>query len=99
MTTLSPEELDGQRMHPIWMELEPVQARDKALLQFLHEELPPGFQFDAPTLTRAFTLCAEFNDEIWPHRVPTRWELVLADRAGHLPQTVAEINAAYQRGE
>lgn len=98
MGTLSPDELDGAAMHPTWMALDPVRGQQDNLTRFIHEELPRGTRYDIAGMNTVIRLCKEFN-EIWPHRVPTRWELVLANRAGHLDQTIKEINAAFARGE
>lgn len=98
MGALSPDEVAGQRMYPTWAALPPVRARDAALRRFLHEELPPGTRFDLAGFNAAFALCAEFNDDIWPHYVPTCWELVLADRAGHLDSTIKEICEQFAAG-
>lgn len=95
---LSADEIAGAAMHPTWLALDPVRARDESLARFLREELPPDARFDPAGMTRAIALTREFN-EIWPHHVPTCWELVLADRAGQLTETIAQLNAAYARGQ
>jgi hypothetical protein len=81
----------------VWLALDPVQAHDRALRQFLHEELPLDAQFTASDLTAALQLAIEFDTQIWPHRVPERFELVQAEAAGTLEQTIIELNNEFAR--
>lgn len=81
MAAMSPNEAAHHAMWPAWLACAPVRARDTALLQFLREELGDA-RFTAGGMTAALVLCAEFNADIWPHPVPTCWDLVLAERAG-----------------
>ena len=77
-----------------YSELLPVVEREKALTQMLREELPADIPFDATGLTVALQICIEF-DQIWPHKLPDQWDLVLADRAGRLDELVAEIETKW----
>jgi hypothetical protein len=93
MGALSQNEIDMARVYPTWKNLDAVKAFEEQLVQFLHEELPAA---EEPARIAAFTLCHEFRDEIWPHAaLPDRWDLVLADRAGQLDRTIAELNAEF----
>jgi hypothetical protein len=96
MTTLSADELDAIRLYPTWCELLPVRACDEALAKFVREELT-SLEVTAANLSVAIKLGAEFKLEIWPHRVPTRMELVVADRAGKLEEKIAELNEEFTR--
>jgi hypothetical protein len=99
MGAVSADEEAGIAMRPTWHSLLPVAARDAALTRFLREELPPGVGFTAAGMTAAFGLCAEFNEHIWGHYVPTIWELILADRAGQLDQKIAQLNEDFALGK
>lgn len=98
MGALAPDELAGQQMNPTWRALVPVKSYYDAMAQFLREEYPSGTLFDVAGVNVALKLCIEFN-EIWSHRVPTCWELVLADRAGRLPEQIQAFNDAFAQGE
>jgi hypothetical protein len=95
MTVLSPDEQASIEMMPTWEGLAPVKTFTEAMSQFVRQELSKDAVFDAAGMTAANRLCNEFRNEIWPHRIPTVWELVLADRAGRLSEKVAELNAAF----
>lgn len=99
MGALSPDELACMAMDPTWKTLDPVHAFEGAVSRFIREELPADARFGPAGITLANRLYSEFRFEIWAHRIPTRWELVLADRAGHLQETIKEINEAFTQGE
>jgi hypothetical protein len=94
MGAVSADEEAGVAMRPTWDTLVPVKAHDEALTKFLHGELA-DVKFNAAGMTAALNLAAEF-DRIWPHRVPSIWELVLADRAGLLSQKIAQLNEEFK---
>ncbi len=96
MGAVSANELAGHAMRPTWAALDPVKAHREALIRFLHEELPADTQENLAGINAAMVLAAEFRD-IWPHRVPSNWELVLADRAGNLAEKIRELNEAFAR--
>ncbi|AON96823.1 hypothetical protein BI081_gp072 [Mycobacterium phage Tonenili] len=96
---LTPAELAGAAMRPRYQQLTPVVDYQTALHRFLLEELPPDTVFDVEHVNLGLQLIIEFNRDIWPHRVPTNWELVLADRAGRLEERIAEIEAEYQHSK
>ncbi|AAN16722.1 hypothetical protein PBI_ARCHERS7_61 [Mycobacterium phage ArcherS7] len=96
---LTPDELAGAAMRPRYQQLTPVIDYEAALRRFLAEELPPDTIFDAEHLNLGLRLVIEFNRDIWQHRVPSTWEMVLADRAGRLEEHIAEIEAEYQRSK
>lgn len=98
-TGLTPDEQAGVAMHPVWCALVPVREFTESQTRFILQELPADVVWSAAGLTAANELAREFRDEIWPHRIPDRWELVLADRAGRLTETIAGLNAAYAAGQ
>lgn len=97
MTVASPNELAGIAMRPTWLALEPVRVYDKAIHDYLIKRLPPNAGLDVESWNFAAILVQEFN-RTWPHRVPKVWELVLADRAGRLQETVDQINKEFREG-
>jgi hypothetical protein len=96
MTNLSPDELAGFAMRPTWVSLHAVKAHEDAMVKFLKEELPAGARFDVAGVNTALALAIEFHT-IWPHYIPTIWELVLADRAGELDKKITELNDAFAK--
>ena len=91
MTALSDVELAAVAMDPIWNALKGTKAFKESMTRFVLEELPPGTKFDAAGMTAANALCCEFRNEIWPHHIPTVWELILADQAGKLEEKISEL--------
>jgi len=94
MGSLTADEIAAQNMHPTWAALDAVSTHHAMLRKFLLEELPPDAKFNPDGMTTALALCAEF-DVICPRRLPSVWELVVADRAGKLTEKIRELNAAF----
>jgi hypothetical protein len=99
MAELSPIERAAERVNPVWLGLDAVRARDEALVQFLWEEVPVDAGDGLDALNLRMRLAAEFRDEIWPHRVPERVELTLAEMEGRLNEKVVELNAEFAAGK
>lgn len=97
MANFTPDELAGFEMRPTWEALHATVAFNEAMARFVREELPSDVTWSAAGMTAANLLCCEFRNEIWPHYVPTTWELVLADRAGRLEDKIAELNETFAR--
>ena len=91
----SADEEAAWAMRPVWQQLAPVVAFNEAFEKFLAEELT-GMKFDVAGLNKALRLSIEFR-QIWPHPVPTVWDLVSADRHGVLSQTIGNINCNWER--
>lgn len=99
MGAVSADEQAGIDMDPTWRALPAVKEFYEEMEKFIRQELPADCGWNAAGMTTANALAAEFRTEIWPHRVPTCWELILADRAGHLEETISELNEAYSASQ
>lgn len=95
MNSGSADEQAAWAMRSTWEKLSCIVAYEEAFELFLAQELE-GMKFDVAGLNKALRLGIEFRD-IWPHRVPTVWELVLADRRGVLQRAIDDINAEWRR--